>query len=177
MGVMPPTPLVNEEEIVALCGDVVTEMLEGRKVAVKTTVNGGGLAENQLPVPPHIMTINKDVKMFDKTKVHMDKAEIVSCFNNIVGEVESILSDHHAIVKFKPLNSQNEYRVLCLSDDVFNLDFPEAKSVNPHKFGAAWDLWKETAKVKKISLRILMKPGNKVRLNVVPVLSNYPNNA
>merc|ERR1712038_2095899 len=107
----------------------------------------------------------------------MENGEIVANFNNIVGDVESVLSDHHAIVKFRPLKSSKEYRVLCHSDDVFNLDFPEAKNQNPHKFSAAWDLWKESAKMKKLSLTGIMRPKAKVRLNAALLLSNGPNPA
>jgi hypothetical protein len=158
--------------VLASCTETAGEILGPRKrakarsqevvVEEKTTL---------VPIPANVMSINKDVKTFDKTKVHMENGEQTRTFNNIVATVESVRSDHHGIVKFRPLKSQMEYRVLCHTDDVFHRDFPENKQ-NTHKFSAAWDLWKDPAKNKQLSLQGLMKPGSKVRLNAVPLLSS-----
>ena len=173
LNALPPTGPINEQEVLAACTETAGEILGLRKRA-KARSQEVTVQEEEttlVPIPANVMSINKDVKTFDKTKVHMENGELTRSFNNIVATVESVLSDHHAIVKFRPLKSQTEYRVLCHSDDVFHLDFPENKQ-NTHKFSAAWDLWKDTAKNKKMSLRGLMKPGSKMRLNAVPLLSS-----
>merc|ERR1719239_668530 len=182
LGRPPPTGPINEKEGLATCAETAGEILGLRKrpTEVPTKVapaNTSTSTSNLVPVSAKVMVVNREVKTFDKNRIHMENGQMVANFNNIVGDVESVLSDHHAIVKFRPLKSSKEYRVLCHSDDVFYLDFPEAKNQNPHRFGAAWDLWKESAKTKKLSLTGLMRPGAKVRLNAALLLSNGPNPA
>ena len=184
LGRPPPTGPINENEVLATCAETAAEILGQKKppkvqpAPIKaTSTNTSTSTSNLVPVPAKVMVFNSQVKTFDKNRIHMENGEIVANFNNIVGDVESVLSDHHAIVKFRPLKSSKEYRVLCHSDDVFNLDFPEAKNQNPHKFSAAWDLWKESAKMKKLSLTGIMRPKAKVRLNAALLLSNGPNPA
>ena len=171
LGRPPPTGPVNDRDALAGCAEAAGEILGTRARPKTVEVKAASL----VPVPANVITACKDIKTFDSSKVHMENGEVVRCFNNIVGEVESVISDHHAIVKMRPVKSKTEYRVLCHSDDVFHLDFPEKKNDNPHKFVAAWDLWKETAKVKKTSLVGLMRPGAKVRLNAVLVVAAAPN--
>ena len=166
---LPPTGPINEQEVLAGCTETGGEILGLRKrakarsqevvVEEKTTLD---------PIPGNVRSINKDVKTLDKTKVHMENGKQMRTFNNIVMTVESVRSDHHAIVKFRPQKSQTEYRVHCHSDNVFHLDFPENKQ-NTHKLSAARDLGKDMAKNKKLFLRGLRKPGSKGRLNVVPL--------
>merc|ERR1719220_3129273 len=184
LGRPPPTGPINENEVLTTCAETAAEILGQKKppkvqqAPIKaTSTNTSTSTSNLVPVPAKVMVFNSQVKTFDKNRIHIENGEIVANFNNIVGDVESVLSDHHAIVKFRPLKSSKEYRVLCHSDDVFNLDFPEAKNQNPHKFSAAWDLWKESAKMKKLSLTGIMRPKAKVRLNAALLLSNGPNPA
>ena len=179
LGRPPPTGPINEKEVLTTCAETAGEILGLRKVSNKVAPANTNTTSTSdaVPVSAKVMVFNSQVRTFDKNRIHIENGQMVANFNNIVGDVESVLSDHHAIVKFRPLKSSKEYRVLCHSDDVFSLDFPEAKNQNPHKFSAAWDLWKESAKTKKLSLTGLMRSGAKVRLNAALLLSNGPNPA
>ena len=172
LNALPRTGPVNEQEVFAARTEIAGEILGLRKRAKARSQEVIVEEETTLvPIPANFMSINKDVKAYDKTKVHMENGELTCTFNNIVATVEGVISDHHAIVKFWPLKSQVKCRVLCHSDDVFHLDFPESKQ-NTHSFTVAWDRWKDKTKSKKLSLQGLRKPGSKVRLNAVPLLSS-----
>jgi len=139
-----------------------------------------------LPIPDNIGKVSKDVKTFDTSKVIMDDGKIKGFMFNTTGVIERVLSNHIAILRVKKTeSSKQEYRVLCSSDDIFILDIDKEnqkkvedfKTWNKVRFSSIQQLWFKTARNQKVSLFDVLKPGQQVRLNIVPLLSNPPNGA
>jgi len=168
------------------CQNIITEITSISIPEKSKEESGNEFVPSFLPIPNRIGTVTQDVKQFDKTKVLMDHGQIQAIINSKTGVIDRVLSDHIAILTFKKRDKGiQEFRVLCSSDDIFILDIKKEKNMsnedfkilNKVRFSSANELWNKTARSQKISLFSLLKPGQEVRLNVVPLLSNTSNEA
>jgi len=130
-------------------------------------------------IPPNVGK-TKGAKSFDVKKVVMEGDELVRKLENVTGIVENILTPNIAIITIKKQNKV--HRVLCSSDDVFDLKFKERIPArefylkNIVRFSSASDVWNFTARKTKCSLHVVLRKGHKVKLNAVPFFCN-PNPA
>jgi len=167
-------PMNQDKGYINSCSKVIAEITNETPAAV---------ASKGLPaIPSHIGTTNKDIKVFNKAKVIMDGDKLVETLENMTGIVETVLSPHLAIVTITKKHSSFKFRVLCSSDDVFDLKFKERihprdfHRKNPVRFSSASEVWDLTARRRKVSLQGLLRQGQKVKLNAVPLFS-HPNPA
>jgi len=136
-----------------------------------------------LDIPKCVNIVDKTVEKVDGSKVLLKDGKMITSFDNIIGEVEAVLSNDVSIISFKDTYGLKSFKALATSDDVFKLDFNPGtnesnfNSFNPHKFISAGELWNFTAKGKKESLWNILTPGTKVKMNVLPLITNTPNEA
>merc|ERR1711892_861153 len=134
-----------------------------------------------VPLKNTVGRYDRTVIEFNINEVITRNGDIVPVFNNIEGEVENVLNPRHAILKFEYENQI--YRALCSYEDVFVFDFSndfdpsKFAQENPFKFKSVQECWKFTAQEKGVSLHQILMKGNKYRMNVVPLITHYPNPA
>ena len=117
------------------------------------------------PIPDFVGTVCSEVTRYSSKWLVKQAGEVLPFLEGEEGVVEGILTDHLAIVTIK-----EGRRVLVSSEDVFSLD-------KGSKFSTSKELFLCSVRKRDLSLKSILKAGQRVFLNAVPLISLPPNAA
>ena len=119
-------------------------------------------------IPSGTETVSEHVKSYDTSQVIMKNGEPVTKIFDVAGRVERIVTNHTALISFNH-NSQ-QFLVLAAWDDTFVME-EGVQGLN------SLDFWTLSCKTRKQGLKTVLKPMQKVRLNLVPLFVKTMNPA
>ena len=125
--------------------------------------------DEMVVLPEFIGRTLPDISHYIKMRLVQKEGKVVRVLLNIEGRVESVLSPHLALLSFKGQDRRSR-RVICISEEVFSLE-PGTK------IDTVKALLAKSAKNTGRSLSQLMKEGQRVTLNALPLVSSAPNDA
>ena len=128
--------------------------------------------DEEVPLPEDVGRVIRDVTVYSRKRLVHEGGVLVRGLEDQEGRVEAVLSDHLAIVTFKARKDKAVRRVLCSSDDVFS-DLDTKRTL----FSSSTEVLCQSARSLKVPLGRLLKEGQKVSLNTVPLVTGQANDA